>query len=254
MLPGLKQEASQASPIGAAASLKMVGPTNVLWYSSVAVQLLFCVHLLWSRLAKKHPVFTAYLGCSVVFSLWAMHYPIRANGAFPISYTYFWLIAEPILIALQIAVALEVHSALWKEYASMVQPVRPLLLFALLMAIVAAALPLNLELKRFGSVRLQALVQFEFVAKRYISSVLAIFLVFSALLFVIVIRDSLTIRLFRHETMLAAYFGIYAIVVLTVNVGWLSALQVNNYLASALTLCFVIWMSVFRPNQPPQQE
>jgi hypothetical protein len=178
-----------------------------------------------------------------------MHYPIRANGAFPVSYTYFWLGAEPVLLLLQIAVALEVHSTLWKEYATMVQPVRPLLLFALLMAIVAAAVPLKVELGRFGTLRLQALVQFVFVAKRYISTVLAIFLVFSALLFLIVIRNSLTVTLFRHETMLAVYFGIYAVVVLSVNIGWTSALRVNNYLASALTLCFVVWMSVFRPAQ-----
>jgi hypothetical protein len=230
----------------------MAGPTNVLWYSSVAVQLLFCVHLLWSRLAKKHPIFTLYLGCSVAFALWAMHYPIRPNGAFPISYTYFWLWAEPVLILLQIAVALEVHSRLWKEYASLVRPVRPLLIFSLLLALVASAVPLQAELKRFGTLRLQAFIQFEFVAKRYISTVLAIFLVFSALLFVIVIRDSLRISLFRHETMLAVYFGIYAIVVLLVNVGWTSALRVNNYLASALTLCFVAWMSVFRPRDNTQ--
>jgi hypothetical protein len=227
----------------------MAGPTNVLWYSSVAVQLLFCIHLVWSGLAKKHPIFTLYLGCSVLFAMWAMHYPIRANGAFPIAYTYFWLAAEPVLLLLQIAVALEVHSALWKEYASMVQPVRPLVLFALLMAIVAAAVPLKVELGRFGTLRLQALVQFEFVAKRYISTVLAIFLVFSALLFLVVIRNSFRISLFRHETMLAGYFGIYAIAFLLINIGWAKALAVNNYLASALTLCFVIWMSIFKPSQ-----
>jgi hypothetical protein len=210
---------------------------------------LFCVHLVWSSLAKKHPIFTVYLGCSVLFAIWAMHYPIRANGAFPIAYTYFWLAAEPVLLLLQIAVALEVHSALWKEYASMVQPVRPLVLFALLMAIVAAAVPLKVELGRFGTLRLQALVQFEFVAKRYISTVLAIFLVFSALLFLVVIRNSFRISLFRHETMLAGYFGIYAIAFLLINIGWAKALAVNNYLASALTLCFVIWMSIFKPSQ-----
>ena len=231
----------------------MAGPTNVLWYSSVAVQLLFCVHLVWSGLAKKHPIFTVYLGCSVLSSLLAVYFMAGANGALlPLSYTYFWLWAEPILLLLQIAVALEVHSALWKEYASMVQPVRPLLLFALLMAIVAAAVPLKVELSRFGTLRLQALMQFEFVAKRYISTVLAIFLLFSALLFLVVIRNSLTISLFRHESMLSAYFGIYAIAFFLINMGWAKALVVNNYLASALTLCFVVWMSVFKPNQQAQ--
>ena len=231
----------------------MAGPTNVLWYSSVAVQLLFCAHLVWSGLAKKHPIFTVYLGCSVLSSLFAVYFMLGANGSLlPLSYTYFWLWAEPILLLLQIAVALEVHSALWKEYASMVQPVRPLLLFALLMAIVAAAVPLKVELSRFGALRLQALMQFEFVAKRYISTVLAIFLLFSALLFLVVIRNSFRISLFRHETMLAAYFGIYAVAALSINVGWAKPILVNNYVASALTLCFVVWMSVFNPDQELQ--
>ncbi len=178
-----------------------------------------------------------------------MHFSFKPNGALPISYTYFWLWSEPILLLLQIAVALEVHSSLWKEYASLVEPVRPLVLFALLMALVAAALPLNAELKRFGTIRIQTMLQVEFVAKRYISMVLAVFLVFSALLFLIVIRNSFTISLFRHETMLAAYFGIYAIAALSINVGWTRALFINNYLASALTLCFVAWMAVFKPGK-----
>ena len=95
-------------------------------------------------------------------------------------------------------------------------------------------------------------MQFEFVAKRYISTVLAIFLLFSALLFLVVIRDSFKISLFRHETMLAAYFGIYAVAALSINVGWAKPILVNNYVASALTLCFVIWMSVFKPDRELQ--
>lgn len=227
----------------------MTAPTNVLWYSSVATQALFCAHMFWSRLAKKHPIFTAYLGCSVVLALVAIYFLWGAkDDLLPLSYTYFWLWSEPVLLLLQIAVAFEVHSTLWKQYASIVQPVRPLVLFSVLLAVVAAALPLKTELSRFGTVRLQALMQFEFVAKRYISTVLAIFLVFSALLFLIVIRESLTIRLFRHESMLAVYFGIYAVAFLTINIGWTKAVAVNNYVASALTLCFVAWMSVFKPD------
>src|ERR1700731_3771098 len=169
----------------------MAGPTNVLWFSSVAVQLLFCIHLLWSRLATKHPIFTLYLGCSVLSSLLAVYFMSGANGALlPLSYTYFWLWAEPILLVLQIAVALEVHSALWKEYASMVQPVRPILSLALLVTIVAAAVVLKVELSRSGTLRLQAVMQFEFDIKRYICYWLAILFLFSALLCRVVIRKS----------------------------------------------------------------
>jgi hypothetical protein len=227
----------------------MTGPTNILWYSSVAVQCLFCLHLLWTRLAKRHPVFTLYLGCSVLRSLGAMHFTVFKGGALPVSYTYFWLWTEPVLLLLQIAVALEVHAALWKDYRAIARPARPLLLFSLLTALVFAALPVTVELRRFSTVRLQAILQFEFLAKRYLSTVLAMFLVLSALLFLIVVRNSLKINLLRHETMLAGYFAIYAVSYFIADMGWGRKTQVNNYMLSALTLCLLLWIGIFRPVQ-----
>jgi hypothetical protein len=233
----------------------MSGPINLFWYSSVAVQLLFCVHLLWTRLARNYPIFTLYLGCSLVGSLAAMFFMRGAMGArLPLSYTYFWLWTEPVLLLLQIAVALEVHSRMWTEHSSLVRPARPLLFFALILALICAAIPLNAELSRFSAVRLRAIMQFEFLAKRYISTVLAIFLVLSAILFLIVIHNSLRSSMFRHEGMLAAYFGIYAVSFFAIDMGWARAILVNNYLNSALTLCFVVWMSVFKPREEPLTE
>src|SRR6202162_3706402 len=166
----------------------MSGPINLFWYSSVAVQLLFCIHLVWTRLARNYPIFTLYLGCSVVGSLAAMFFMRGAMGArLPLSYTYFWLWTEPILLLLQISVALEVHARLWSRHSSLVRPARPLLYFSLLTALVFAAIPLRAELSRFSIIRIQAIMQFEFLAKRYLSTVLAIFLVFSAVLYLIVI-------------------------------------------------------------------
>src|ERR1039458_9532940 len=91
---------------------------------------------------------------------------------------------------------------MWKEYAHVVRPPKPVLFFLLLTAIVFAAVPLKAELSRFGTVQLQVVLQFEFLAKRYISTVLALFLGFSALLFLVVIRNSVKSNLLRHESML----------------------------------------------------
>lgn len=233
----------------------MSGPINLFWYSSVAVQLLFCIHLVWTRLARNYPIFTLYLGCSVLGSLLAMLFMRGASGArLPLSYTYFWLWTEPILLLLQIAVALEVHARMWAEHSAMIRPARSLLFFSLLTALVFAALPLKAELSHFSTIQLRAIMQFEFLAKRYISSVLAIFLILSALLFLIGIHSSLRTSLFRHEGMLAAYFGIYAIAYFSINMGWALPTLVNNYLASALTLCFVVWMSVFKVREEVNSE
>ena len=91
-------------------------------------------------------------------------------------------------------------------------------------------------------------MQFEFLAKRYVSSVLAVFLIVSAVLFLFVVRSSLNWNLFRHEGMLAAYFAIYAVAYLIVGSGWRPAVRVNNYMLSALTLCLVVWISIFKPQ------
>ncbi len=232
----------------------MSEPTNLFWYSSVTVQLLFCAHLLWTGLAKKHPIFTLYLGCAVVRSLAAFYFTAGYDSALPLSYTYFWLWSEPILLLLQIAVTLEVHAGMWKDYAAIAKPARPVLFFLLLTAILFAALPVKAELGRFGTIQLQVVLQFEFLTKRYISSVLALFLGFSALLFLVVIRNSVKSNLLRHESMLAAYFGIYAVCYFTVNMGWAKKTLANNYMLSALTLCLVIWISVFRPGQELARE
>lgn len=226
----------------------MSEPTNLFWYSSVAVQLLFCAHLLWTRLAKRHPIFTAYLGYSVLRSLIAMQFTVAANGALPRAYTYFWLWSEPILLLLQIAVTLEVHGAIWKEH-TVAQPARPLLYFALITAIVFAAVPMKVELSHFSPMRLQAIMQFEFLAKRYVSTVLAVFLVLSALMYLVIIRNSLKSSLFRHEGLLAVYFGIYAIAAFAINMGWGTTPLINHYTLSAVTICLVVWISVLKPNE-----
>src|SRR5690242_166879 len=229
----------------------MSEPTNLFWYSSVAVQLLFCAHLIWARLAKRHPIFTTYLAYSVVRSLIAMQFTAAANGALPKAYTYFWLWSEPILLLLQIAVTLEVHGAMWREHSSVAKPTRPLLYFALATALMFAALPLKLELNRFSPLRLQAIMQFEFLAKRYVSTVLAVFLLLSALMFLATIRNSMKSSLFRHEGVLAVYFGIYAIAAFAINMGWGTTPLINHYTLSAVTLCLVVWISVLKPNEEP---
>jgi hypothetical protein len=227
----------------------MVEPTNLFWYSSVAVQLLFCAHLLWTGLAKKHPIFTLYLAAAVVRSLAAFYITAGFESALPLSYTYFWLWSEPVLLLLQIAVTLEVHTGIWKEYGAVARQTRPVLFFLLLTALVFAAFPIKAELSRFGTIQLQVVMEFEFLAKRYISTVLALFLAFSAVLFLIVVRNSIKNNLLRHESMLATYFAIYAVCYFIVNMGWVRKTSANNYMLSALTLCLVIWISVFRPNR-----
>lgn len=230
----------------------MFDTTDVLWYSELSVQFLFCWYLVWTRLSKTYPMFTACLGCDVLRSLAALYFMRGAVGALlPLSYTYFWLWSEPFWLLLQIAVAFEVHTKIWKEHASVLRQTRLLLLFALLTALVAAGLPLRAEAAHAGSSRLILVMHFGIQATRYISSVLAIFLILSAILFLVVVGNVLTSSVFRHEGLVAAYFAIYAISAFLIEEGWVRAVFVNGYFLAALTLCFVAWFSIFKPIPLP---
>jgi hypothetical protein len=232
----------------------MLDTTNLLWHGSLAVQLLFCLYLGWTRLAKSYPAFTTCLGCSVVRALAAMYFMRGAVGPrLPLSYTYFWLWSEPFWLLLQLAVALEVHAKMWKEYSSVLRQTRPLLLFALLTALVAAGMPVKAELSRAGTSPLIAVMHFEFLVTRYVSSVLAIFLILSATLFLIAVRNGTKSSLFRHEGMLAAYFAVYAMAAFLIDMGWVRTTLVNGYLASGLTLCFIAWFSALKPQLLPSE-
>jgi hypothetical protein len=230
----------------------MIDTTNVVWYSAISVQFLFCLYLVWTRLAQTYPLFTVCLGCDVLRSLAALYFMRGAAGALlPLSYTYFWLWSEPFWLLLQIAVAFEVHSKIWKEHASVLRPTRALLLFALLTALVAAAIPLRSEAAQAGSSRLILAMHFGIQATRYLSSVLAVFLILSAILFLLVVGNVLASSVFRHEGLVAAYFAIYAIAAFLIGEGWVKAAFVNGYFLAALTLCFVAWFSIFKPIPLP---
>jgi hypothetical protein len=233
----------------------MLETTNLLWYSSIAVQFLFCLHLVWSKLAKNYRVFTVYLGYSVVRDLAAIYFMRGAIGPrLPLTYTYFWLCSEPLSLLLQIALAWEVHKTMWKDHGDVLHQTRPLLIFALLMAVTAAAIPVRAEALQPGAARLILVMHFGIQATRYVSSVLAIFLVLSALLFLVVVGNARTNNVVRHEGIMSAFFAIYAIAAFLIDAHWVRTTLVNGYFVSAITLCFIAWFSVFKPQPLPSEQ
>jgi len=227
----------------------MLETTNLLWYSSIAVELLFCLHLIWTKVAKTYPVFTTCLGYSVARAFAAIYFMRGAEGPrLPLRYTYFWLCSEPVWLMLMIAVAWEVHTKMWKTHRDVLRQTRPLLIFALLTAFTAAAIPLRAEARHAGATRLTLIMHFGIQSTRYISTVLAIFLVLSAILFFVVVGNGRASSVVRHDGMMAAYFAIYALAAFLIDVGWALADLVNGYFIAAITLCWIAWFSVFRPQ------
>jgi hypothetical protein len=225
----------------------MLDTTNLLWYSSIAVEFLFCLHLLWTQIAKNYPIFTGCLGFSVARSLAALYFMRGAAGArLPLTYTYFWLWNEPFWLLIQAAVVWEVHTKMWRNHREVLRKTRPLLLFALLTAIMAAAVPIRAEAIYAQSSRLLLVMHFTIQATRYISSVLAIFLVLSAVLFFVAVGNDRASSVLRHDALMAAYFAIYAIAAFLIDTGWAIADFVNGYFVAAITLCWLAWFSVFK--------
>jgi hypothetical protein len=232
----------------------MLDTTNLLWYGSIAVELLFCLHLIWAKLARNYPVFTAFLAVAAARDLAAIYFMRGAIGSrLPLSYTYFWLWSEPFWILLEIALAWEVHTKMWKEHRDVLRQTRPLLVFALLMAVTAAAIPVRTEALHSASSPLILVMHFSIQSTRYISSVLAIFLLLSAILYLMVVGNGRTSNVILHEGMTAAYFAIYAIAAFAIGTGWVLAELVNGYFIAAITLCWLAWFSVFRPSPLPSE-
>jgi cbb3-type cytochrome oxidase subunit 3 len=231
----------------------MLDTTNLVWYSSIAVEFLFCLHLIWSKVAKTYLIFTICLGFSVVRSLAAIYFMQGAVGPrLPLKYTYFWLWDEPFWLGLQIAVAWEVHKQMWKDHRDVLRQTRPLLIFAIVTAFTAAAIPVRSEALHGSSSRLILVMHFGIQATRYISSVLAIFLVLSAVLYFVLVGNRRTSGAMRHDGIMAAYFSIYAIAAFLIDAGFSRAVFVNGYFVSAITLCFIAWFSAFRPQPIPE--
>lgn len=228
----------------------MLETTNLLWYSSIAVEFLFCLHLIWTKLARSYPVFTVVLAYTVARDLASIYFMRGAVGSkLPLAYTYFWLWAEPVFLLLQIALVWEVHTKMWRRHRDVLRQSRPLLIFALATAVTAAAVPVRAEALRSGASRLLLIRHFGIEATRYISSVLAIFLVLSAVLYFVVVGNERKSNIFRHEGIMAAYFAIYAVAAFLIDSGLFMASFVNGYYLSAITLCFVAWFSAFKPQQ-----
>jgi hypothetical protein len=230
----------------------MLDTTNLLWYGSIVVELLFCLHLISTKIAKTYPIFSTSLGVSVLRSLAAIYFMRGAVGPrLPLAYTYFWLWDEPFWLVLQVAVVWEVHTKMWSDHREVLRKTRPLLIFALLTALTAAAIPLRSELGRVEASRLIVVMHFGITATRYISSVLAIFLILSAILFFVVVGNVRLSDTFRHEGLMAAYFAIYAIAAFLIDSSWAIADLVNGYFIAAITLCWLAWFSVFKPRILP---
>lgn len=226
----------------------MLDTTNLLWYSSILVEFLFCLYLIWTKVSKTYPVFTICLGFSVARSIAAIYFMSGAVGPrLPLKYTYFWLCDEPFWLVLQAAVAWEVHSKMWTDHREVLRKTRPLLLFALLTAVTAAAIPARAEALHANASRLVVVMHFGIQATRYESTVIAIFLVLSAVLYVIAVGNGRVSLEFRREGVIAAYFSIYAIAAFLIDTSLVRAMFINGYFVSGITLCFVAWFSVSKP-------
>ena len=75
----------------------MIDTTNVLWYSSISVQFLFCVYLVWTRLAKGYPSLRGLSGCfgGSRRSARSISCEEPSGPVFLLAYTYYWLWLSP---------------------------------------------------------------------------------------------------------------------------------------------------------------
>lgn len=226
----------------------MFSVTRALWYASLIVQGALIARLFWTRLSATYPFFTTYLIAAMTRSVFASVYQTGRNGALPLDYTYFWMATEPISLLLQAAVTWEIHIQLTAAEPRNGAVGRRVLLLALLAAIIVAALPFKAELSRIGGASLQVQLEIMFLIKRYVSTVLAIFLVAAAFKAAVVPRVPKRPRIGWQAWVMAMYCAVYAGACLFANL-WNGALTltVNAVMIPAITICFLIWLWFLKP-------
>ncbi len=204
----------------------MLDTTNLLWYGSIAVELLFCLYLDLDEARRSYPIFTVCLGCSVARALRRdlLYARRRRARAFLFATLTSGFGLSPSGCSCRSRVALEVHTKMWKEHGEVLRKTRPLLLFALVTALTAAAIPLRSETIHARRLPGWSCDAFRNSATRYISSVLAIFLVLSAILFFVVVGNGEPATCSGTKECMAAYFAIYAIAAFLIDTGWVIAI------------------------------
>ena len=216
---------------------------RLIWYASIAAQ----VALLWRLQALRIlPVFRVYLLIDLLCSALVLTVPRHESSAYDTA----WILSEPILLALQVGVAVECCRRIRANYPDIGRVGEIVLWVCSVGAVAACAVSITPDLN--GADWTRPVLTWTALSKRWVSTILPVLL--AALLVCMRAVPSLAPRnTVVHARMLTGYFGLSAAAYAAIYAG-LPSPTAGVLLLASVTVCFAVWaVTLSRAGEIPPE-
>ena len=204
---------------------------RLIWYASIAAQ----VALLWRLQALRIlPVLRVYLLVDLLCSALVLTVSRHESSA----YDTVWIMSEPILLALQVAVAIECCRRIGANYPGLGRVGEVVLWLCSIGAVAVCAFSIVPDLN--GANWTRPVLTWTATAKRSLSTIVPVLLT-ALLVCMRAVPSHAPRNTLVHARMLAAYFGTSAVAYALIYAHLLSSPTAGVLLLASVTVCFAVW-------------
>jgi hypothetical protein len=229
----------------------LLKPEQLSWWASIVAESVLLGTLVRFHLHRKYRWFTAYIVSDIVCSLAMMWLTPDTHSN---AYAYAWLGTQPILLALQVAVSVELYRVIASHYRNF-DDMRPRLFWScLLSAAVVSGLTLFIDLRHI--VWTNPLLNSMFLAKRSVTFALGGFVIATSI-FVRVFQIPIRANVTAHRRVATVYFLANAGYYFAMGVGLVKIHAAGIALMVITGACFTAWAVLLKPegedvDEPPE--
>lgn len=223
---------------------------KLLWWASIVAESILLGRLVRFSLHKRYPWLTAYIATDIACSLGMMWLTPDPNSN---AYALAWFSTEPVLLALQLAVSIELYRLIADHYRNFSRMRARLFWTCLISAAVISAASLGFDLRHVAWTH--PILKSMFLLKRSVTFALGGFVVATSSfvrLFQIPIRSNVT----AHRRVATVYFLANAGYYFAMGVGLVRIHAAGIALMLITGCCFVAWAVLLKPegedvHEPP---
>jgi len=235
---------------GSCGNADLFNPEQFLWWASIVAESILLAKLVRFNLYRKYIWFTAYIASDIVCSL-AMMWLTPDPRSKVYAMTWFW--TQPVLLALQLAFAIELYRLIADHYCNF-ERMRPHLFWTCLISAAAiSVLSLSIDLRH--TVWDHPILAVSFLVKRSVTFALGGFVIATwsfVRWFPIPIRPNVTI----HKRVATVYFLANAANYFAIGVGLMKIHAAGIALMVITGGCFAAWAILLKPvgedvDKPP---
>jgi hypothetical protein len=213
-----------------------VGAVRIVWGISLIGAACLIGRLMLTGLYGRYPAFAAYLGVSLARTVLLT---LLSPDSTTRKYHLAWVASEPIIMVLQLAMALEVYQRVSAHYPNLGRFGRHVLLWLTAVSAVACLVSLGPDLR--ATSWHFPVVQFMLLLKRVQVSILFGISLFSLAFYSFWWRAAKSPNVVRHAIISCAHFGVLSAYSFAVDVFYIQYWPATAIALTALLSCYVAW-------------